>query len=113
MSPYRVNPSKYRHIITIQKQTTTRDPYGQIKEEWTDVLKTRAAIYPISGREVFQRDFVESEISHRIHVRYNPTIVINSQMRILFGQRLFTITAPPINYQEKNEELQILCKEDE
>lgn len=113
MTLFKINPGKYRHVVTFQKQTTTRDKYGQVKEEWSEVLKTRAGIFPISGKEVFQRDFVESEISHRVHIRYHPTIVINSQMRILFGNRVFSIVSPPINFQERNIELQILCKEEE
>lgn len=110
---YRQNPGKYRHVITIQKQTTVKDRYGQVTNSWSDVLKTRAAIYPLSGREVLEADFVEGIISHRIHIRHPRTIVINSQMRVLFGKRIFTITSPPINYQEKNDELTILCKEEE
>jgi hypothetical protein len=34
-------------------------------------------------------------------------------MRVLFGERVFSIVSPPINFQEKNIELQILCKEEE
>jgi len=113
MTLFNINPGKYRHVVTIQKQTTARNPYGEISEEWTDVAKARAGIFPISGKEVFQKQFVESEISHRIHIRYNPTYVINSQMRILFNNRVFSIVSPPINFQEKNVELQMLCKEDE
>jgi SPP1 family predicted phage head-tail adaptor len=113
MTLFKINPGKYRHVITIQKQTSERNPYGEITEEWTDIYKTRAGIFPISGKEIFEKQFVESEISHRVHIRYNPTIVINSQMRIIFGDRVFSIVAPPINFQERNDELQILCKEDE
>lgn len=94
-----------------QRQTTVRDTYGQTKNIWTDAYKTRAGIFPISGKEVFTRDFVESEISHRVHIRYNPTIEIDSKMRILFENRVFEVTAPPINFQEQDIELQILCKE--
>jgi SPP1 family predicted phage head-tail adaptor len=113
MTLFKINPGKYRHVVTFQIQTTARDKYGQIEEIWSDFFKTRAGIFPISGKEVFQRDFVESEISHRVHIRYTPTHVINSQMRVLFGERVFSIVSPPINFQEKNIELQILCKEEE
>jgi SPP1 family predicted phage head-tail adaptor len=50
-------------------------------------------------------------MTHRIFVRFNPTLKINSSMRILFGDRIFDIISPPINFQEKNIELSILCKE--
>jgi SPP1 family predicted phage head-tail adaptor len=111
MTLYKVNPGKYRHIVTFQTISSVRDEYGQITDSWEDTYTTRAGIFPISGKDVFTRDFVQSEISHRIHVRYNPEIKITSEMRVLFGTRIFSIIAPPINFQEKNIELQILCKE--
>jgi SPP1 family predicted phage head-tail adaptor len=111
MTLFKINPGKYKHIVMFQEKLQVKDRFGQVTDTWVDFFKTRAGIFPISGRDVFTRDFVESEISHRVHIRYNPTIDINSHMRILFGERTFTIIAPPINFQESNEELQILCKE--
>jgi SPP1 family predicted phage head-tail adaptor len=111
MTLYKINPGKYRHIITIQEKGTARDSYGRTIDTWSDITKVRAGIFPVSGRDVFMRDFTESEITHRVHIRYDPTIVINSQMRILFGSRVFAITSPPINFQEMNVEWQLMCKE--
>jgi SPP1 family predicted phage head-tail adaptor len=114
MTLYKINPGKYRHIVTFQRNTAPKDRYGaQPTANWENVYTTRAGIYPISGKEIFEKITVDGEISHRVHIRYNPTIVINSQMRVLFGNRVFSIIAPPINFQERNDELQILCKEEE
>lgn len=111
MTLYKINPGKYRHIITIQEKGTARDNYGRTVDTFTDVITCRAGIFPISGRDVFMRDFTESEITHRIHIRYNPTVTITSDMRIVFGEKYFMITAPPINFQERDIELQLMCKE--
>jgi SPP1 family predicted phage head-tail adaptor len=115
MTMFRINPGKYRHIITIQKVIEIDNPYGERpnvnENDWVNVLTTRAAINPISGKDIFDALMTESEITHRISVRYHPTVHIDSTMRIKFGNRIFSIIAPPINFQEKNIELQILAKE--
>jgi SPP1 family predicted phage head-tail adaptor len=110
-----VNPGKYRHIITFQQQLETDNPYGERPRNddanWEDVKTTRAGIFPISGRDIFEAMRTDSEITHKIMVRYDPTFKIDSSMRILFNGRIFDIISPPINFQEKNIELSILCKE--
>lgn len=115
MTKYVINPGKYRHVVTIQKQLETDTPYGERPRNddanWVDVMTTRAGIHPISGRDIFDAMMTHSEITHKIFVRYHPTIKIDSSMRILFGTRIFDIISPPINFQEKNIEYAILCKE--
>jgi SPP1 family predicted phage head-tail adaptor len=115
MTMFLINPGRYRHIITIQKVIEQDNPYGErpkvTDEDWIDILTTRAAINPISGKDVFEAMMTQSEITHKIFMRYHPTIHIDSTMRIKFGDRIFSIIAPPINFQEKNVELQILAKE--
>jgi SPP1 family predicted phage head-tail adaptor len=110
-----VNPGKYRHVITFQSQVETDNPYGERPRNddtnWENVMTTRAGIFPISGRDIFEAMRTDSEITHKIFVRYDPNFKINSSMRILFDGRIFDIISPPINFQEKNIELSILCKE--
>lgn len=111
MTLYKINPGKYRHPVTLQHKSTDRDTYGRTVESWVTIAYLRAGIYPISGREIFTRDFAGSEITHRIHIRYDPTLTVTSDMRIMFGNRVFAIDAPPINFQERNIEWQLMCKE--
>ena len=109
MTKYRINPGDFRHVIIFQKRTKYQNDYGEEIDEWVDVIKTRAAIYPMSGREFFAAEQVQSEITHKINIRYVPGI--SSDMRILFGERVFEMDSPPINFQEKNILLQLMCKE--
>jgi SPP1 family predicted phage head-tail adaptor len=115
MSRVRVNSGKYRHVVTFQKMGENKSSYGgnarNNNTNWMDAKQMRVGIFPISGKDIFEKEYVNSEITHKIHVRYDPTFVIDSSMRILFGSRIFDIISPPINYQEKNVELQLLCKE--
>lgn len=114
MTMFRINSGKYKHIVTFQERVNNQNAYGEIvdaDENWIDYFKTRVAILPISGKEVMSAEFVNSEITHRIHMRYVPKLDIDSHMRIKFGDRIFKITSPPINFQERGIECQILCKE--
>ena len=109
MSRYRINPGELRHRITIQKLNNSQNEYGELAELWEDILNVRAGIYPISGKDFFAAETTNNEITHKINIRYVPGIT--SAMRIKFGERYFEIISPPINFQERNILLQIICKE--
>jgi SPP1 family predicted phage head-tail adaptor len=109
MSRYRINSGEFRHHITIQKIDKIRNKYGELIESWIDFLEIRAAIYPLSGKDFFAAETTNSEVTHKINIRYIEGIT--SAMRVKFGNRYFEITAPPINFQERNILLQIMCKE--
>jgi len=111
MTKFRINPGNYRHRITIQEKIRTQNKYGEEINNWIDVISTRAGIYPISGKEFYAAEKVNSEVTHKIHMRFIPHVKIRSDMRIKFGERYFQLAGPPINFQEKNVELQLLCKE--
>lgn len=113
MSLYQINAGKYRHIVTLQKSVATSNAYGEKnrrdEDNWEDVVKIRAAILPISGKDKFGADMITTDITHRIQMRFLKGI--DSHMRIKFGDRIFDIVSPPINFQEKNIEIQLMCKE--
>lgn len=114
MSMFQINPGKYKHIIHLQKLSDTQNEYGEVEDEetkWVDVAKSRAGIFPLSGKEFLSADKEFGEVTHKIHIRFIPNIHITSDMRIKFGQRIFQLTVPPINFQEQNKELQLMCKE--
>lgn len=107
---YRINPGEYRHVITIQQKTGTQNDYGEEIEDWVDVVTIRAGIYPINGKEFFAAETVNSEITHKVNMRYIPNKTITPDMRIRFQDRYLQILSV-INFQEKNVELQLMCKE--
>lgn len=82
--------------------------YGEVIDQWDDITTTRAAIYPISGKEFFSAEKINSKVTHKVNVRYLPNIT--TDMRVKFGERFFHIESA-INFQEKNCILQLLCKE--
>lgn len=115
MTMFKINAGKYKHIVTFQRIIEADNDYGEIDRgadaNWQDVLVARVGIYPISSREVVASKMTNAEMTHRIQMRYNPAFQVNSDMRIKFGSRIFDIVSPPINYQEANKEIEMICKE--
>lgn len=112
MTRYRINPGEFRNTIVFQKinkDENDQNDYGEPVEKWDDIITTKAGIYPLSGETFFAAEKENSKITHKINMRYIPGIT--TDMRIKFGERFFQMVSPPINFQERNIELQILCKE--
>jgi SPP1 family predicted phage head-tail adaptor len=101
--------SDLRHRITIQQKSFIRDTYGQPVEEWSDVFTVWASINPLTGKDLFAAESVQSEITHKIKIRFK--LGIKPDMRVRFGDRYFQIISPPINFNERNIELQLMCRE--
>lgn len=108
MSKYRINAGKYRQPVTIQQRQFGEDSYGSTTEDWADIVKTRAGVFPLNGSEFFKADEINSEITHRVHLRYVPGVT--PDMRVVLNDRHLMITSI-VNYQERNIELQMYCKE--
>jgi SPP1 family predicted phage head-tail adaptor len=96
-----------RHRVTIQRPVA--DPAWGGTTTWQDHATVWAAIEPLSGREFFAAQQVQSETTGKITIRYIPGIT--ADMRILHGSRIFELTAPPIDPQERHAELQLMVKE--
>lgn len=98
-----MNPGDLRHRITFQLQDLTQE-----EEVWNDVCTCWANIRPISGREYFQAETINSDLTHRIRLRYRSDI--RPEMRIKYKERIFYIQSV-INDYEKNVSLQLMCRE--
>ncbi|MGV6989651.1 phage head closure protein [Testudinibacter sp. P80/BLE/0925] len=99
---------KLRHRITLQQQISTLNSYGSAITDWEDVATVWAEIKPLSGREYFAAEQVQSEITTQIWLRYRPDI--QPTMRVKWGDRTFEVVSA-INHNERNTALQLMCKE--
>jgi SPP1 family predicted phage head-tail adaptor len=108
MTKFLQNAGSYRHPITLQKQSQTKNDYGEKVPTWTDFAQSRAGIYPISGKDFIASAEVNSEVTTKINLRYIPGVT--ADMRVKFGERIFKIIAV-MNFQERNKEIQLMCKE--
>ena len=98
-----MDPGKLNHRITFQIQNLDSE-----EEEWNDIVTTWASINPISGREYYQAETINSDLTHKIRLRYRRGIT--PDMRILYKDRIFNIVSV-INEYEKNAILQLMCRE--
>ena len=97
-------------LINIIGTTKVGDGMGSFTETDTTIASDIwAAIWPASASEQIQSLQPVGTITHRIRIRWRS--VLKSSWRIKFGNRYFAIVAPPINPNEKNEWLDLLCRE--
>lgn len=99
---------KLRHRVTLQESAAVRDSFGAEVETWTDITTLWASVEPLSGREYFAAQQVNTEISTKITLRYRAGI--KPEMQILFASRVFEILSV-VNPEEKNTQLVLMCKE--
>jgi SPP1 family predicted phage head-tail adaptor len=98
-----------RHQITVQEQSATNDGMGGETLTWSDLFKTRAAIWPTSSRERIDAMKQELQITHKIRIRYRSGMT--SKNRVKFGSRIFNIISF-LNPDERNIMIDMLCTED-
>lgn len=99
---------KLRHRVTIQQPTVARNGFNEAVTTWSNVVTVWASVEPLSGREFFAAEHVQSEITHRVRLRYRSGIV--PTMRVVFGSRHLVIESV-INYAERGTDLQLMCRE--
>ncbi len=103
----------FRKSVQFQTRDLSVDSYGQQVTTWTDAFTTRASIEPLSARALFAAQVVQSEVSHRITVRYraefaNPAMV--AAMRVLYATRVFNIHGA-LNIDERRAIVEISASE--
>ena len=101
-------PGQQRHKILIQSASQAADSYGALVDTYSTFATWWASISPITGREYVSDGKVNSEVTTRMRGRWISGIL--PAMRAKFGTRIFSIVAV-ININERNREIEILCKE--
>lgn len=94
--------------IELQYSTKVSDGMGGFSTTFVTAATVFCAIWPISALEQVQAMATTMTISHRIRIRYRS--VLKSFWRIKFGTRYFSIVSI-LNPSERNEWLDLLCKE--
>ena len=99
---------RLRHRITLMRQVNEINDYGATITKWESITTVWAEVKPLSGREYFSAQQVQSEITTQIWLRHLDGI--KPSMRVKFGERFLEIIAV-LNTQERNVSLQLMCKE--
>lgn len=113
-----MDAGKLNKRIAIQERTNWEDAIGGQNPTWTNVFATpdgkiAAGINPVSAREIFAAQAMQSEVSHKITVRYRSQLENTknvASMRVVYGSRIFNI-AGAINRNESNQFIDLLCTE--
>ena len=103
-----MNIGKIRHRIILLRQVNEVNDYGASTQTWKRVATVWADVRPLSGREYFSAQQVQSEVTTQIWLRYLDGIM--PTMRVKFGKRTLDIVSV-LNTQERNVSLQLMCKE--
>ena len=99
---------RLRHKVTIQDYTESQNTFGEVTKNWTDYATVWAAVEPVKGREFWESQQINAEITTKVTLRYLAGV--KPKMRILHDTRIFEIDSV-INVDERNRELQLLVKE--
>lgn len=99
---------KLRHKLIIESNTPTRSTKGEKIDAWSTFSTVWGSVEPISGKEYFAIDKINTDVDYRIKIRHLPGIT--SSMRVTFGTRSFDILSI-LNIMERNREIHLMCKE--
>ena len=95
-------------LITLQYKTRVSDGMGGFTETYNDSDEVFAAIWPKSAKDAVNADQTIMTATHRIRIRYRSTM--RGSWRIKFGNRYFAVTGI-VNPEERNEWMDLICKE--
>ena len=84
-----IQSGRLRHRIVIQSPTETQDTYGEPIKTWTTFLTTWASVEPLKGREYWESQQVNAEVTYKITMRHRPGL--NPKMRVSWDDRTFEI----------------------
>ena len=99
---------RLRHRVTIQQPVVAVNGYGERITTWSTVATVWGAVEPLRGREFFDAEQVQAEVSHRVVLRYRSGLA--TTMRLLHLTRVLHIQAI-IDVDERHRELQLMCRE--
>lgn len=105
---------KLKQRVTLMRPVEgAKDKYGQPTEEFEPVATVWASVEPIRGREFFEAQQVNSEITTRIRIRYRREYAAPevNEWRIEYDGRTYQIDGPPIDTNMNHRQLEFMCHE--
>ena len=100
---------KLRHRLKLQRRDLKQDGTGEKSPAYSTYATVWGRVDTLTGYELEHAQQVHAEARCRITIRYNPQVVTTDW--IVFGDRIFEVAAAPINPEQRNEYLQIICTE--
>lgn len=103
------NPGRMRQRIRIYKHGESRDEWGELQEGLEQVAEVFADIKPVTGREITRNGATITELTHRIFIRYNPSVKPDMLVGYM-GRRLRIEHINDVNM--RHNFMELICKED-
>ncbi len=98
-----------RNYVAFQSVAQTPDGAGGMVDVWSADFYDWVAIWPMSGKEMIENLRVSADITHKVRMRYRTGVT--NKMRIVWGSRTLEIKTAPINQNERNYQIDLICAE--
>ena len=102
-----IDPGKLRERIVVQQATEKRNALGETTLEWATFAERWASVDGISAREFFLSGQQQTEVTHRIRLRWLQGLTGN--MRVSWRGRILEI-ASCLEHNNRSEH-ELLCTE--
>lgn len=86
-----IHPGKLRDRVTVQQATETRNSLGEVVQSWSTYATVWASVEGISSREALQQGQVQTDVSHRVQMRFLSGLTHN--MRLYWRARPLEIVS--------------------
>ncbi len=108
-----------RDRVTVQLRTEQTDGHDGLLEAWLPVhSRIPAKVVPLMGRDLERARQVDPRISHEVALRYwraYPQDLDGGRARLVYHDtprdRVFEIVGPPVDLDERHDELRVTCRE--
>ena len=98
--------------VQVQEPVEVNGSEGELERTWLTIGSRWAHVEPLSGREFWQAQQVQSDVTHRVRMRYDRQIT--SKHRLLLSQyetgRVLNIAHVRVR-DERKAEMELLCVE--
>ena len=109
---YTIDPGEFKHPIELQELKLVKIN-NIASEKWVSLIKTKAKIINVSGKEVQTTKSIDSEYTKRFVIRYPRGLNIDfedsKKYRVLYKNNTYDITYLS-NIQDLNKYLEIVAK---
>jgi SPP1 family predicted phage head-tail adaptor len=110
VSEHKARAGKRDRRVTLRARTPGRDAHGQPIETWTDVATLWAGIEPLRGTQYFAAAQVQTEITARIRIPWQPDVMPTMQVHDIAANVTYDIVAV-IDPSLQRRDLELMCKQ--
>lgn len=76
-----IEAGRLRHVVAIQQSAVTPNEFNEQEVNWQTVATVDANIEPLSGRELWAAAQAQSQVSHKLTMRYYKGLT--AKMRLM------------------------------